>query len=121
MRESQDARVVVVWVEDGPEAKVSELGRNFCSAFRRLAFDHESVQAPSHNGDVASIAEFAGGIEPRRILGAREEGIEEVYEVCDRRAEDYMIAVSRLAPSSSGTAARKSDGGLVIEEEWVPD
>ena len=61
MRESQDARVVVVWVEDGPEAKVGELGRNFCSAFRRLAFDHESVQAPSHNGDVASIAEFAGG------------------------------------------------------------
>ena len=24
MRESQDARVVVVWVEDGPEAKVGK-------------------------------------------------------------------------------------------------
>lgn len=68
MREGQDASVVVVWVGDGLEAKIGELGRNFSSAFRGFGFDHESVLAPAHNSDVSSTAEFAGGIEPRRVL-----------------------------------------------------
>ena len=68
MREGQDASVVVVWVGDGSEAQVGELRRNFSSVFRRFGFDHESVRAPAHNSDVSSFAEFAGGIEPRRIL-----------------------------------------------------
>lgn len=68
MRESQYASVVVVWVGDWLEAQVGELGRNFGSAFRGFDFDHESVWAPAHNSDVSSTAEFAGGIEPRRIL-----------------------------------------------------
>ena len=74
MRERQDASVVVVRVRDGLEAKVGELGRNFSSAFRRFGFDDESVRAPAHNGDVVSSAKFVGGIKPRRILRAREEG-----------------------------------------------
>ena len=68
MREGQNASVVLVWVGDGLEAQVGELGRNFGSAFRGFGFDHESVRAPAHNNDVSSTAEFAGGIEPRRIL-----------------------------------------------------
>ena len=73
VRESQDARVAVVWVGDWPESKVGELCRNFRSALRGFGFNHQSVRAPTHNGDVSSIAEFAGGSEPRRILGAGEE------------------------------------------------
>src|SRR6516164_6477367 len=73
MREGQNASAVVVWVRDGLKAKVGELGRNFSSTFRGFGFDDESVRAPAHDGDIASTAKFAGGIEPRRILGAREE------------------------------------------------
>ena len=73
MREGQNASVVVVWVGDGLETKVGELGRNFRSAFRGFGFDDESVRAPAHNGDVASTAEFAGRVEPWRILGAGEQ------------------------------------------------
>lgn len=70
MREGQDASVFVVRVGGGLETKAGELGRNFSSAFRGFDFDHESVRAPAHDVDVASTAKFAGGIEPRRILGA---------------------------------------------------
>lgn len=73
MREGQDTSIFVVWVANGLEPKVGELDRNFSSSFRRFGFDNESVRAPAHNGDVASTAEFAGGIEPRRILGPGEE------------------------------------------------
>ena len=74
MRESQNASVSVLWVGDGLEPEVGELCRNFSSALRGFGFNHESVRAPSHNRDVSSIAEFAGGIEPPRILGPGEEG-----------------------------------------------
>ena len=73
MRESQDASVSVLWVGDGLEPKVDELCGNFSSALSGFGFNHESVRAPSHNGDVSSIAEFAGAIEPPRILGPGEE------------------------------------------------
>ena len=74
MREGQDASVVVAWVGGGSKAEVDELGRNLSSAFRGFSLDHENVRTPGHNGDVASTAEFASGIEPRRILGAGKEG-----------------------------------------------
>jgi len=74
MRKGQDASVVVVRVGDGSKAKVDELSRDFSSAFRGFGFDHENVRTPGHNCDVASTAEFASGIEPRRILGAGEQG-----------------------------------------------
>lgn len=64
MREGQDASIVVVWGGDGLEAKTGELSRDFSSAFRGFGFDYESVRAPANNGDVASTAEFPGGIEP---------------------------------------------------------
>jgi hypothetical protein len=74
MREGQNASVVVVWVGDGLETKVGELARNFGSAFLGFSFYHESARAPAHNGDVASTAEFAGRVEPWRILGVGEQG-----------------------------------------------
>jgi hypothetical protein len=73
MRETQDASVSVLWVGDRLEPKVGELYGNFGSALRGFGLNHEGVRAPSHNGDVSSIAEFAGGIEPPRILGPGEE------------------------------------------------
>ena len=56
--------MVVVWVGDRLKAKIGELCGNFSGTLRGFGFNHESVRAPSHNGDVSSIAEFAGGIEP---------------------------------------------------------
>jgi hypothetical protein len=53
MRESQDASVSVLWVGDGLEPKVGELCGNFSGALRGFGFNHESVRAPSHNGDAA--------------------------------------------------------------------
>ena len=73
MREGQDASIAIVWVGDALKAKIGELARNFSSTFRGFGFDHESVRAPAHNGDVASTAEIAGSIEPRGLLGAGEE------------------------------------------------
>ena len=73
MREGQDASIDVVWVVDELEAKIGQLSRDFSSVFRGLGFDYESVRAPANNGDVASMAEFPGGIEPWRILRAGEE------------------------------------------------
>lgn len=73
MRESQDASVSVPWGGDGLEPKVGELCGDFSSALRGFGFNHEGVRAPSHNDDVSSIAKFAGGIEPPRILKPGEE------------------------------------------------
>lgn len=73
MRESQDASVPVPWGGDGLEPKVGELCGDFNSALRGFGFNHEGVRAPSHNDDVSSIAKFAGGIEPPRILKPGEE------------------------------------------------
>jgi len=73
MRESQDASVSVLWVGDGLEPKVGELCGNFSSALKGFGFNHEGGRAPSHNGDVSSIAKLAGGIEPPRILGPGKE------------------------------------------------
>lgn len=72
MRKGQDASVVVVRVGDGLEAEIGELGGDFSHTLRRFGLDHESVRTPSHNRDFASIAKIAGGIEPWRILRARE-------------------------------------------------
>ena len=73
MPESQDASVSVLWGGDGLEPKVGELCGDFSSALRGFGFNHEGVRAPSHNGDVSSIAKFAGGIEPPWTLGPGEE------------------------------------------------
>ena len=70
MTQGEDAGVGVVGIEDGLEAEVGELGGDFGGAFGGLDFDHEGVRSPSHDRNVVSTAEFAGGVEPGGICSS---------------------------------------------------